>query len=904
MKFRRHPHRDLDLDQEIQAHFEMAVRDRIERGESPREAASSARREFGNRTLITEVTRGMWGWTAVERLLQDLRYTVRTLRKSPGFAAVAILSIALGIGANTAIFSLIDAVMLKALAVPSPNQLVIVGDPTRTGGRSVGGGRPDLFAYPFFELFRAQQRVFSDVYASGRCEHLDVSLANGSRVGTDEDRIRGRFVTGNFFSVLGVHPFIGREFTEYEVRTPGSAPVIVVSHGFCQRTLGQDRGAVGQTLVINGYAFTVIGVMPSDFSGDIIGAPTDIWFPITMQAQANPGHDYLKDPMASWLLLMGRLKPGVSLPLARASVQVLGHGIFKDLYTGKNSAEDLRDLLGKEIEVTPGGKGFSRVRHDFATPLLILMGIVGLVLLICCANVANVQLARGVARGREIGLRLAVGAGRARLVRQLLAESLFISILGASLGLLLAVWGSHLLVRLAFDIGPLPLDIHLDRMVLLFTAGTAIFAGLLFGLAPAFQATRLDLISSLRENKGQPRPFAKGFGKSLIILQIVFSLVLLVSAGLFIRTLQKLEKLDLGYSRNGLVLANLDFKTAGYIDKRMNQLTLALLEKIREIPGIEAVSASENGLFSGTDSETNTEIEGFVGHSYADKSNHYDRVGPNYFNTIGTRIISGRGIGAQDVENAPRVAAVNENMAQFYFPHENPVGRHLFDTDPDGKRRAAMTIVGVVRDVKQSHLRQPAPRRFYTPLLQHDADNPIDELNLEIRTRTPSPSMLASVRRAIKTVDPKLPILDLKSANDLIGDELQEEKLVARLSSSFGLLAVLLAAIGLYGVMSYLTVRRTAEIGVRMALGARRPVVMIMVLRETFRLVIIGLIVGIAVSFLFARLLRNELFDLSPFDPVSIFSAAAVIMIAATLATYLPARRASKIDPMIALRYE
>jgi predicted permease len=712
-------------------------------------------------------------------------------------------------------------------------------------------------------------------------------------------------VSGNFFTLLGVHAFIGREFTEDEVRVPGSAPVIEISHGFWERAFGQNPGAVGEKLVVNGFAFTIIGVMPPEFSGDIIGAPTDIWFPITMEAQANPGHDYLKDPAVTWLLLMGRLKPGVSLKQADAASQVLGHRIFAELYKGKNSEEGLQNLLRERIEVTPGAKGFSRMRSDFRMPLLTLMGIVGLILLICCANVANLQLARAAARGREMSVRLAVGAGKTRLVRQLLTESFILAIAGGGLGLLFAIWGSHLLLRTISASVPVGLDVHLDATVLIFTAATAILASLLFGLAPAIQATRVDLISALKENKsGQSKAFVRGFGKALLISQIAFSLVLLVAAGWFIRTLQNLEKVDIGYARNGLLLAELDFKTAGYKDSQIDQLVRNLLSRVQQLPGAEAVSASENGLFSGTDSEGVPEVEGFIAHSLDDRRNHYDRVGPNYFSTIRARMIAGREIGPQDNEGAPKVVVINEKMAQFYFPHENPIGKHIFESDdPSGKDKIAVTIVGVVRDVKQSYLRKPAPRRYYPAMLQHRATDPIDALRLEIRTRARSTSLMGAVRRAIKNVDPKLPVT-LQTADDLISDEVAQEKLIAKLSSLFGLLAVVLAAIGLYGVLSYLTVRRTTEIGVRMALGARRGVVMAMVVRETFWLIIPGLAIGVVISILLARLLANILFGLSAFDPVSSFSAAIVITIAAALATYLPARRASKIDPMSALRYE
>ncbi|HEX3681627.1 MAG TPA: ABC transporter permease [Bryobacteraceae bacterium] len=900
----RHRRRDRDLDEEIRSHLQMAVRDRVDRGETTDGASSSARREFGNTTLIKEITREMWGWTAVERLFQDLRFTARVLRQSPGFAAVAILSIALGIGVNTAIFSLIDAVLLKPLAVQNPDRLVIIGDPTHTGSLSEGAGRSDIFSYPFFERLRARQQVFTEVYASGRCERLDVTLANGLPVSSGA-KIRGRFVTGNFFSLLGVSSLAGRVFTEPEVRIPGSAPVMVIGYGLWQRAFAGDLHAVGQTLVVNGSNFTIIGVMPAEFSGDVVGAPTDIWFPITMQAQANPGHDSFKDPQTSWLLVMGRLKPGVSLRQADASVQVIGHRLLEELYKNAQSADGMQELLKARIEVTPGGKGFSRVRHDLAAPLMILMGIVVLVLLISCANVANLQLARAAARGREMSLRLAVGASRTRLVRQLLTESLVISAAGAGLGLVFALWGTYLFLQLVAASTQIGLNVRLDGTILLFTVAAACLAGLLFGIVPAIQGTRLDLISMLKESKaGQPKAFARGLGKALVVSQIVFSLVLLVCAGLFIRTLRNLEQVDVGYARNGLLLADLDFKAAGYQDNRIDELVRNLLQKMQALPGVESVSVSENGLFSGTDSEGNNDIEGFVARARADRLNRYDRVGPNYFYTIGARIVAGRGIGLQDTENAPKVAVINEKMAQFYFPHENPIGRHIFDSDdPSGKDRIAIPIVGVVRDVKQNRLREPAPRRFYFALLQHRPPDPIDALNLEIRTRVPSKLLVDAVRRAVKDLDSKLP-LNVNTADDLIRDEVSQEKVVAQLSSFFGLLAVVLAAIGLYGVMSYLTARRTTEIGIRMALGARRPAVMGMVLGETLRLVALGVLLGVAASALAAGLLAKSLFGLPSFDLLSTGGAAAVIAMAAALATYLPARRAARIDPMTALRYE
>jgi predicted permease len=902
--FRTRFSRERDLDQEIESHLQMAIGDRLERGEQAGMADLSARREFGNVGLVKEVTRDMWGWASVERLRQDVGYAARILRKSPGFACVAILSIALGVGANTAIFSVIDAVMLKALPVRDANQLLIVGDPTRVGSRSAGSGRMDIFSYPFYQRFRDSNAVFSDVYGSGRSEQLDVTYGSEQAGGSATDqRPRGRIVTGNFFSVLGVPALIGRTFTEQETRVPAAAPVVVISYGYWARQFARSPAIVGQNLIINRSPFTVIGVTPPEFFGDIVGAPTDLWIPITMEAQANPGHDYLKATSVSWLLLMGRLKPGVSEQQAVARVKFIVPQILKDQFQSIESPEGLKELLKQNVQVSLGARGFSGLRARFSMPLMTLMGIVGLVLLICCSNVANLQLARAVGRGREMGLRIAVGAGQARLVRQLLTESLLLAFAGGAVGLVLAWWGSLLLVRLESQSSVMPIDIHFDARVLLFTALVSMAAGLIFGLAPAWKTTQLDVVSSLKTSKSGPADrFTRAFGKLLIVAQTVFSVVLIVLAGLFIRTLRNLESVDVGYSRGGLLLAEIDSVAGGYKDAQVNQLTRNIIERLKQIPGVEAVSVSENGLFSGTDSASDAQVEGFTATKAADRTNSSDRVGPNYFQVVGTPVLQGRGIGPEDTETAPKVAVINEKMARFYFPTGNPLGRHIFTGE--AKDRVAFTIVGVVRDVKQSELREATPRRFYTPYLQHRDADPIDGINFEMRTSAGPGNITQGVRRTITALNPSLPILAIKSADELIGAELTQERVIAKLSGFFGALALTLAAIGLYGVMSYITARRRTEIGIRFALGAPRSIVMGMVLKDTLLLVAAGLAIGILASAFIAKLFASGLFGLAAFDPLTSISAACVTLAAAALAAYLPAWRASRVDPMVALRDE
>jgi predicted permease len=902
--FRRRMVREQDLEREIESHLQMAIGDRMERGEAAHSASVSAQREFGNVGLVKEVTRDMWGWTSLDRLRQDVGYATRVLRKSTGFACVAILSIALGVGANTAIFSVIDAVMLKSLPVQDPNQLVVVGDSTRVGSVSIGAGSTDTFSYPFYERFRTQNGVFSDVYASGRSEQLDVALGGAQPSGNAMDQNpRGRMVTGNFFSVLGVTALIGRTFTAQETQVAGSAPVVVISYGYWERQFGRNPAIIGQNLTINRFPFTVIGVAPREFFGDVVGAPTDIWIPITMEAQANPGHDYLKAVNVSWLILMGRLKPGISQQQAAARVRVLAVQILKEQFQSIESGEGLREMLKQQIGISSGAKGLSRLRAEFSMPLMALMGIVGLVLLICCSNVANLQLARAVSRGREMGLRIALGAGPGRLVRQLMTESLLLALAGGALGLLFASWGGDLLVKLESQSTVMPIDTHLDARVLLFTALISIASGIMFGLAPAWKTTRLEVVSSLKTTKsGQADGFTRAFSKLLIVSQVAFSVVLTVLAGLFLRTLVNLENVNVGYSRDGLMLAEIDTGAGGYQDAQVNQLCRDLLARVGQIPGVQSLSVSENGLFSGTDSASDAQVEGFTGTKVADRTNSSDHIGPNYFQVVGTPLLAGRGIGSEDTETTPKVVVINETMARFYFPHSNPIGRHIFNGE--GKDRVAYTIVGVVRDVKQGDLRKPAPRRFYTALYQHPLSDPIALVNLEIRTSARAGNIAQAVRRAIQAVNPSLPILSLKSADDLIGGDLTQERMIAKLSGFFGILALSLAAIGLYGVMSYITARRTMEIGIRFALGAARSNVMSMVLKDTLRLVAAGLAIGIIASGLIARLFSNGFFGLASFDPLTSISAACAITIAALIAAYLPAWRASRVYPMVALRQE
>jgi predicted permease len=867
--------RDQDLDDEISSHLRMAAADLGE---------DTARREFGNIALVKEVTREMWGFASLEALIQDLRFALRVLWKNPGYTLVAVLSLALGIGANTAIFSLIDSIMLKSLPVHNPGELISLGDPAAVGwvsGGHIGDGR--IFSYPFYERFRDRNGVFTGVYATGPSGRLNLDAS--------AEHPLARFVSDNYFSVLGVTPLLGRTFTK------GEQTAVVISYAYWDRHFQRAPDAIGSRQRINGASFTIVGVTPRDFFGDIVGYQSDMWFPIEAQPLASHGLNYLNDPNTQWLLLMGRLKRGVSLAQATAVSNAVGIRILQEQGSSA-SPDDLKALTAKRIAVRPAAAGFSRIRGSFSQPLLILMALVALILLICCTNVANLQLARATARAREIGLRLAIGASRPRLLRQLMTESLVLAVLGGSAGLFVATLVGHLLLQLVARGNRLPIDFHLEWTTLLFTGALSIGASLFFGLAPALHATGTSVASNLKESRsGRHVGGTQRLERGLVVFQIVLSWVLLFGSGLFIRTLQNLETSDVGYRRDRLIIAELDPRASGYEKEKLIQLGARLLDKLGSTPGIGKATISENGLFSGTDSMSGVMVQGFTPRSDDDKVSHSDRVGPGYFETIGTAILAGRGIEERDMGDAPRVAVLNESMARFYFPNTNPIGGRI--SADDGQ--TWIPVVGVVRDAKQSGVRDVAVRRFYSQFA-FSKDDAIGSLKLEIRV--PGSTALAEqlIRREIKSVDPNVEIESISPVKTLIDDELLQERLIAKLSSAFSLLALILASIGLYGVMSYMTQRRTVEVGIRMALGASQSNVVGIVLKETLLLTMTGLAIGVVVAAFLGRLVSGTLYGVAAFDPLTAVLASACIFAAGFLASWLPARRASRIDPMVALR--
>lgn len=840
-----------------------------------------------------------------EEFRQDFLYGVRMLAKSPGFTVVAVLSLALGIGANTAIFSLIDTVLLKLLPVKDPQQLVALTDPT-AGAVSIGtstGERGNLSTREF-EALRDRAQSFSGMLAA----QSQLDKHNASIDGKPPEELRTRLVSGGYFTVLGATAFIGRTFTAADEHGPGAAPYAVISYDYWQRRFGGSPSVLDSRIRIGKANLGISGVAQPNFLGENVGDAPDLWIPLDMQPQIMPGRMWLEDDpghiaeKVMWLHVIGRLKSGVSRLQAQANVDVVFKQIVAEEFSKLSQSQP--DILKQNLKLHDAGTGVSNLRGNFADPLYVLMAVVALVLVIACANVANLLLARAAARQKEMGVRLSLGASRSRIIRQFLTESLMLSTAGGLIGSLLAVFGVRLLIRMVKSgSDSMMLDVRPDPRVLGFTLGVCILTGLAFGLAPAWRSAGVNISNTLKEaGRGLTPGSAKiGIGKILVIGQIALSVMLLIGAGWFIRTLRNLESVELGYPRQKLVVVGVDFLSAGYSGERLPIVYNELRDRLARIPGVRAATYSQNGLFSGSESGDRITVEGYKPQKRGDASARFDQVGPNYFSSVGIPIMLGREIGPRDVASAESVCVVNETFAKFYFGTANPIGRHVTDEFPD--TRKTFVIVGVSRDARDHSLRREVFRRFYLSALQPlGGYSPF--MNYEIRTYGNPSQAIQAARREILSFDPSIPIGSVKTLETLVDDNLRQERIIAQLSTVFGGLALLLACIGLYGVLSYAVAQRTNEIGIRMALGAERGSIIRMVLRETSVLIVIGLAAGVPASLACARLIQSKLFGLKPADPLTLAAALGAMIVVAIASGYLPARRASKVDPLIALRYE
>ncbi|HJZ77825.1 MAG TPA: ABC transporter permease [Vicinamibacterales bacterium] len=826
-------------------------------------------------------------------MLQDLRYAVRTLATTPAFTVVVVLTLALGIGANTAIFSLTDQVLLRLLPVKSPERLVVFDGPGAFQGRTFNNG---TFSHPMYRDFRDGNTVFDGVLA--RFPAPLTVMTSGQA-----ERVNGELVTGNYFGVLGVRARIGRTFTPDDDRTPGGHPVVMLSYNYWTRRFAADPTVLNRSVTINGLPMTIVGVTPIGFYGTVIGENPDVMVPVAMKAQMTPTWDDLQNRRSRWLTVMARLKDGVSREQAEASMNVLYRQINEqELKEIANQSQTFRQrFTSKHLFLYPGQQGRSDLRKDFSTPILVLMGMVGLVLLIACANVANLLLARGTARYKEVAIRLALGASRGAIVRQRLVESLLLAAAGAALGLAVAWWTSSLLLRtLPLDQGARTLSATPDARVTAFALALSLVTAILFGLAPALQSTRPALTATLKDESGSVAGGAgqARFRKTLVVAQVCLSVLLLAGAALFARSLYNLKTLNPGFNADQVLAFSVDPALNGYPRARSLAIFQRLEEELATLPDVRSATAAVIALMTNSDWSSTVKVEGYTPKDGENMNPNVNGVGPGYFSTMGQPLRAGREFTVKDTEGAPQVAIINETMAKYFFGSANPVGHRI----GWGRGKATdMEIVGVVKDSRTSSLRQEIPRFLYIPYAQ---EAEIGSITFYVRARGDAAGLSASVRDAARRVDPNLPVYDMKTMNTVVDELLFIERMVAALSVAFGALATLLAAIGLYGVMSYSVARRTREIGIRMALGAERPSVMWLVLREVALMVGVGLAIGVPLAIALGRVVQSQLFDLSATDPLAITGATGVLALVALLAGYLPARRATMVDPMLALRYE
>jgi len=837
----------------------------------------------------------------MQTVLQDIKFGLRVLLKKPGFTLVAVLSLALGIGANTAIFSLLDAVLIKTLPVQRPDQLVLFGT-GRDMGISIGlpNSSFDLFSYPFYRQVQQRSDLFSGVASLSSLQWNVHGFVNAGGSGSDIEQLKVQLVSGTYFPVLGVKAEVGRVFTDADDQTPGGHPYAVASYAWWQQRLGGDPSAIGKTITIDNTVYTIVGVAPKEFFGTTVGSAPDLWMPLAMEKQMPPMHSDERNN-DSWqsLYVIGRLQNGVTAAQANSAVNLLFKQSLLARVGAQPSAHDLQDIQKATVELTPVSRGLSLLRRQFSLSLKVLMGVVALVLLIASANVANLLLAHGAARSREFAVRLAAGAGRGRLVRQLFTESALLALLGGAIGVALSSWGSRLLLRMASD-GPeaVPVDVTPNLRILGFTIAVSALCAIVFGTAPALRAARTEPNASLKGGK-ITTALRNPLGKTFVVVQVALSLLLLVGAGLFVRTLINLQSLPTGFNQDNAMLFQVDTSATGYKEKdpRIAPLLHDVEERVEAIPGVQAASFAfytfNQGLWT-TPAYTH-EQNSLTEDSRVIRNNV---VGKDFFAAMGVPLVLGRGFGPQDTERSPKVAVISESMAQRFFPNASPLGKHFGIDGPESSER--IEVIGVVKDAKYGSLTEElTPIAFYP-----HSQRPDTLLNFVVRFSGPASSVVPQIRQTIKQVNHSLPIDDVVSLSDQIGRALVQQKLVARLASFFGLLALLLACVGLYGVMSYGVARRTNEIGIRMALGAQGRSVLWLVLREALVLVGIGLFVGVLASLAVTRTASSLLYELKPNDPLTIIGATLLLAAVAIVAGYLPARRAARVDPLVALRYE
>ncbi len=828
-------------------------------------------------------------------LLQDVSFALRTFAKSPLFFAVSMLSLAFGIGANTAIFTLTDQVLLRMLPVKNPDQLVML----TAEGRHYGGNRgPNRISYPMYQDFRDHNTVFSGMFCF---RESDISLSYGGRT----ERVSGEMVSGNYFPVLGVTAAIGRLFTADDDKFQGAHPVAVLSYGYWQSRFAGDPAVIGRKLEINGFPFTVIGVSQAGFSGTDPGFAPQVRAPL-MMASKLMGDQSLNNRRLRWVTAFGRLKPGVSISQAKAGIQPFFHQLLRMEVTQKEFAKASPSMkkafLQMWMNVLPAAKGRSQLRQQFSKPLLVLMATAALVLLIACGNVANLLIARATARQKEIAVRLALGSGRGQIIRQLLVESLLLSMAGGTAGVALAVWADKLLINFLPPTSvPLTLFATPDWRILSFSIGLSLLTGIGFGLLPALQSTRPDIARTLKDQAGSVVGGASnGIRKLLVVGQIALSLLLLIGAGLFIRSLQKLKELDPGFRTTNLLAFKVDPTLNGYKTERTKAFYEHLKQRLDTLPAVEAAALAVVPVIEGDEWDQWVTIDGYSPKTGELPDPHMNFVSPDYFKTLEVSLLAGRDFRRTDALSTPKVCIVNAAFAKKYFGTVNAVG-HKIGKGIDPGTKTDITVIGVARDTKYESMRDEIPTEVFRPYQQLEFATGISAY---VRTAQNPEQIFLSIRKQMHQLDPNLPVFEMITLEKQIENSLVTERLVAFLSSGFGFLATVLAAIGLYGVIANSVARRTREIGIRMAIGAARVDVLWMVMREVLVLLGIGVAVALPASWIVTRFVRSQLYGIQPVDPVSVIAAILGIVSVAMLAGYVPARRATQVDPIRALRYE
>lgn len=910
---------EQELDDEIQSFVEASAERRVHAGMNRDEALRAARAELGSTAAIKDYVHDA-GWESwLENLGRDLRYALRMLRRNPGFSAAVIGILSLGIGANTALFSVVNAVLFKSLPVKSPGQLVLLefvangakrpflsydGSGHGIASNKAGAIRGTSFPYAAFQNLAEKHDALQDVFAFGWIEQLNV-VANGQA-----EIASGQYVSGDYYRGFGLEAWRGRVLTDEDDKR-GAGPVAVITWNYWQRRFGGDPRVVGMTVGIDNLPFTIVGVTPPGFVGaGQLGESADVTIPMATEAQLDAPRPRLQEPAAWWLIIMGRLKPGMAREQAQASLEPVLLGSLTESLKAASSrwnvkvsaltANDYPRLL-----VQPGGQGEIDTQQQYRQPLMVLMVVVGLALLIACINVANLLLARSAARQQEIAVRLSLGATTSRLIRQLLTESLLLSLVAGGVGCLLAFWGKDILSAWSpWANGNLNIRVTLDGHVLGFTLGLSLLTGILFGSLPALRASRPVFTPMLKvAGGGTGERSRSALGRALVLAQVMVSLVLLVAAGLFVRTLRNLEHVDVGFDRNNLLLFRVKPEANGYNAAQSEQLYGRMLERMSDIPGIRSVALSRHPLLAKSQRSNNIFIPG---RTKEGETVQINVVSPSFFDTMRMPLLLGRSLSERDNHFTQRVAVVNQAFVRKYFPDVAPLGQRFALPGKTGVagKDDYWEIIGISRDAKYTDVRSEINPTIYQSYLQQ----PTLQANFEVSYRGNETTAIFAVRQAVHEVDAKLPLFDLQTQEQVCEESLGQERLFARLSGVMSSLALLLAAVGLYGTMSYAVARRTREIGVRLALGARRSTLILMVLRETLSLVFAGIVIGIPAAITVAlaarKLLASLLFGVKTTDPAAVAIATLLLAGVALIAGLLPAWRAAKTDPIVALRCE